>query len=67
MREVTQKEFFEALSAIKADIMPSIASDYERKATGFKSNWEYQDGSRKLFGKSESGDFPFTGPRYWIA
>lgn len=46
MREVTQAEFYAALKANPADIMPSIVGRYP-----YTSDWRYVD-SRELWGKS---------------
>jgi hypothetical protein len=51
MRDVTQSEFYAALSADKRDIMPVIVGRWSDE-TGYVEEWRTNDYRRDLFGKS---------------
>lgn len=72
MREVTQKEFFQAINPL--NVHPRIVSEYDRM-TGYKSEWRMQDCGQRIVGVTISGTQPYEGcnnpafgnPQYFLA
>ncbi len=67
MLQVTEKEFFQALRKDSRDIMPRIINRFDHQGIGYRSEWRNQKSvSEELFGVTESGNFPFTKPTYFL-
>lgn len=64
MKQVSEHEFFQAMGPLR--VHPVIVNKYEPAGRGYVSEWRMQD-TGQLAGTVESGDFPFTPPKYAIA
>lgn len=63
-REVTKEEFYRTVGRL--DVHPHIVNSYERKGRGYVAEWRVRGTLDKLVGVTESGDFPFQKPRYFV-
>lgn len=66
MTVVDKDAFFAVIMALDVDVHPCIVNTYEHRGRGYISEWRTQDTSRRLIGVSESGDRPFTQPRWCL-
>lgn len=62
MKTVTKDQFYATINPL--DISPHITNSYEKRGVGYIQDWKLRSG--QLVGRTESGDFPFTQPRYFL-
>ena len=67
MKEVTEAEFYEGITAGKLDVHPTITGRYQHGGSGFTQVWKFpRSPGRKPYGVTESGCTPGNPPRYFL-
>jgi hypothetical protein len=66
--QITKDEFYKRIYSEKLNVNPHIVNQYsyEHKGRGYIQEWVLLNDNNKVWGITESGNFPFTEPKYYI-